>query len=329
MTSPELLQVVPWRYGYAHTWALRWLMQQPQLLSLVLGAIPGLDLPAPLRLEGPIVTEKALKPARADLVATVRDAAGQRHRLAIETKVDDAIRAEQLSAYAALGYQPVLYLPGLTGLSAEGVSTPGVLRLTGSGLAVALAGIQLPPLIGSYVGAVCAENERMQVARSAERTGEEIKLPPGKTGDRALKDVAWLIEVRAALIADGVQANAMRMRVERHDRGIFWGGSWRELAPDGAGAFVEITAAVQADHRVVAIKVGGGSPTGRGFVFDRLAAGVLSDAHSWRRGARRLTRETTTIWALDAAGLIPAGVSACARTAADLVSSVAARPAGS
>src|SRR5690348_5587313 len=146
-TSTELLDVVPWRYGYAHTWAMRWLMLQPTLLGRVLGAIPELDLPAPLRLEGPVVTEKALKPARADLAATLRDAGGQSHRLAIETKVDDAIRPEQLSAYAALGYQPVLYMPGLTGLLAEGVSTPDVLRLTGGDLAFALADIQLPYLI--------------------------------------------------------------------------------------------------------------------------------------------------------------------------------------
>jgi hypothetical protein len=322
--APELLEVVPWNYGYAHSWALCWLLEQPMLADRILGAIPGLDLPAPVRLEGSVRTEKPLAPARADLALELYDARGDQHRLAIETKVQDPIREGQLAAYQALGYRPILYLPGLTGLFAEGVPAVGELRLTGGTLASALAQSSLPHVIQSYVDAVEAEHHRMQQARASERVGSTNELPPGHTDEQPLRDVAWLVEVHRSLTHLGVPRGALHMRAERHDRGIYWPGV--QTAPDSADIYIDVIATIQSSRRLIAVKTGNGTSHGRAHVFDQAStSGPPDTTNAWRHAARRTARNSSTIWSLELSGRRPDEVSAVATATRAWLESVAAR----
>jgi hypothetical protein len=111
---PALLDVVPWPYGYAHSWALAWLINNDESRDRML-ALLGANGRPPWTLSLS-AREHAVAGARADLALEAVDSAGQEVAIAVETKVGDPIRPEQLLTYAAEGFQPVLFVPGLTGL---------------------------------------------------------------------------------------------------------------------------------------------------------------------------------------------------------------------
>lgn len=165
----------------------------------------------------------------------------------------------QIEAYALLAHRPILYLPGLTGLFLRGVPSAGELRLRGEDLASSLDGVVLPRFIQTYVDAVQAEAERMRLALDAER-GEYIgPLPPGRSDEDTLRDIAWLVELQSELDRlckeSDISADLV-MRIVGHDRGIFWSGSWREIAMDGGGIYIDIAAEIRTHACGVAIKAG-------------------------------------------------------------------------
>jgi len=96
--EPSLLDIVPWSYGFAHSWALRWLLLQPSLFPLVLDAIDGLDDAGGYVLAGEVLTEKPLAPARADLAFEMEHPTRPSIAVGVETKVTDPYRPDQLSA---------------------------------------------------------------------------------------------------------------------------------------------------------------------------------------------------------------------------------------
>jgi hypothetical protein len=323
--APELLEVVPWNYGYGHSWALRWLLMKPSLTDRILAAAkPEMGIPPPLRVEGGVQTEKSLTPARADLAFEVRDDAGGLHQLAVETKVADPLRLDQLAAYYALGYRPLLYLPGLTGLLAQAIPPADELRLTGGDLASALNGVDLPHFVQSYVDAVEAESERMKKVLDLERGAFRDELPRGQTDQLTLRDLAWLVLLYEELHRRNVRHEELRTRVTRHDRGIFYPGSWSPLGPNDAGVYIDVTAGIQSHNRNLAVKAGGETRDSRGEAFDIATHRGPPDATAgWRHCPRRVAGRSVTVWALDVSGSPPQDVAAKTVSTSEWMQSIA------
>lgn len=297
--DPSLLDVVPWPYGYAHSWAVASLLSDQRTAGAILEALPGLEGRRPLRIDGPVRRERGLKPARADLAFTVQDAGGEHQQLALETKVNDAFRAEQMAAYRQAKHVPVLFLPGLTGLLLEPTqpTEAGEARLYGHTLLAAVDGLDLHfgALLAGYLDGLREETRRMERARAwacgdfAERVG------PGQCAQEDLEGVAWLAETFRALPEacrdKGVPAEAS-MRIEANDRGFFFNGSFTWVADEG-GLWVDVMADVRTHARAVAIKAG---EKGLAEAWDLAAADVSGPGDGWRRAARRVGGGTATVW---------------------------------
>ena len=299
--SPALLDVVPWNHGYAHTWALRWLLAQPPFADRILRGIPGFTAVGPVRIVGKIRAEKPLRRSRADLAFSIAGTHGSPHHFAVETKVTDPFRPQQVADYRALHHQPILYTPGAIGLFMLGVPSRGELRLSGANLAQSLRGVRLPSFIQTYVDVVRAEAARIDAARALERGTSSDPLPPGMSDERTLLDYAWLVELKRELAdrctPDRVEAS-LELRIAAHDRGIFWRDSWKELVPeDEGGIYIEILADIRSPARALAIKAGARTQNGRAETFD-LAVGAGAPGPKWQRSARRVAPETVSIWKL-------------------------------
>lgn len=307
-TEPVLLDVVPWSYGFAHSWALRWLLERSELAALVLGAIDGMPGKQPWSVRGAVDYEKSVRPARADLALEAVDASGSSKSIAVETKVGDPFRPEQLHAYVQRGYLPVVYLPGITGLVAEAISPQDELRLKGAQLARALDGVELPWLIGGYVADLRREGKRMDGALAAARAGAPHSLGPGRGDARAIRDVAWLIAVREALTKhlEADQGHSLgkeiTIRVERNDRGLFWDGSWTDV-PGGCGLYIDVLADIRKTSRTIRVKAGlnaGAENPALEQAFDAARhEGPPDGGLGWERSARKLGGSSVTVWKLD------------------------------
>lgn len=85
--DPQLLEVVPWNYGFAHTWALKWLLGDADLATRILHTIPELRSERRLQVDNRVVEHKvrgALPDLRFDLTTS-----GDRVRhVAAEIKVN-------------------------------------------------------------------------------------------------------------------------------------------------------------------------------------------------------------------------------------------------
>ncbi len=299
--APALLDVVPWNHGYAHTWALRWLLTQPPLVERILRGIPGFNVAGPVRVVGQIRTEMPLRPCRPDLAFSLKDQHGTLHYFAVETKVNDPFRPEQVANYKSLRHQPILYTPGATGLFMLGVPSGGELRLSGANLARSLQGVGLPPLIQTYVNVVRAEAARIAAARALERGARAEPLQPGMSDEMTLLDYAWLVELKRELArrcAVECFEASLDLRIVAHDRGIFWRDSWKELVDENeSGIYIEIFAGIRSPARTIAIKAGARSQSGRAATFD-LAIDAGAPGPRWRRSARRVAHESVSIWKL-------------------------------
>jgi hypothetical protein len=302
LLSPKLLDIVPWNHGYAHTWALRWLLEQPSLVERILYAMPGFTVTGPLRVTREVRAEKPLRPSRADLTLSVEDEHGTSHHFAIETKVNDSFRPEQIESYQTLRHQAIVYAPGATGLFMRGVPSSGELRLSGADLARCLEGVPLPPIIQTYLDVVRAEASRIDAACALERGTSSTPLPPGMTDEKILRDSAWLIELKRELedrsAAEGIEA-CLELRIIAHDRGIFWSGSWQELvAEHEGGIYIDIFASIRSAARTIAIKAGALTQLGRELTYD-LATQAGDLGAMWQRSARRVAHKSVSIWRLD------------------------------
>jgi hypothetical protein len=296
---PQLLDVVPWNYGFAHAWALRWLIGNPASRTRVLNLLGGEDRGS-WDLTQPVVCEHRLQGARADVAVWANGDSGPPVSLAVEVKVNDPINAAQLAAYQQGGFSPVLYLPGLTGLMcAPNGPAVGERWVTGAELAEALGGVTLPPMVASYADAVAAEAQRMELARAFSRDEVDDFPHEGQTRYDDLMDAAWIAEVALAMRERG--AEDILVRPETNDRHLRWHGCRRVLA-SGAELYVVVVADLRTHHCVIALKVKGGDLPARQAAYEQvLTAGPPSEA-GWRRG-RRSAASSGRIWTLDASEL--------------------------
>lgn len=321
IATPELLEVVPWNYGYAHSWALAWLIENEPSRDRVLTLLAPGGLP-PWTLNEAVRREYALSGARADLALWATDSAGIDVAIAVETKIADPIKPAQLAFYRDKGYQAVLYVPGLTGLLyAPNGPVAGERWIAGRDLAMAVDGIELPWIVSSYIKAIAAEAKRMDDACAFNRGELEDFANEGQTPYEDLMVAAWIVEIVAAMRASG--AEEISIRTEAHDRGLFWGGSWCDLRiGNGAGLYLEVTVAVRTPQCSVALKVSGGDQEGRSACYTAaVAAGPPSDA-SWRRN-RRPSRSSGSIWTLDASEMTADETARHTLAAGDFISSIA------
>jgi hypothetical protein len=298
--SPALLDVVPWNYGFAHSWALAWLAESSSSRDAVLGLLaPGSA--GPYHVER-VDREVRLAGARADLAVHARDANGTPVRVAVETKVADGIRADQLEAYRQEGHDPVLFLPGLTGLLfSPNLPVAKENSVNGAELADALDGIDLPHIVATYVHSVRAEATRMTDARAVARGELDKFARDGFAPAKDVADAAWIVEVFQALRAR--DARDMRVRAERNDRGLFWAGAHTVPAgvTEDAGMWIDVIAEIRTTRRAVAIKTGG-EVAGRAACYDRATAAGIPGA-AWSHGRRAVNFKTFTVCKFDASSL--------------------------
>lgn len=300
----SLLDVVPWTVGFAHSWALRWLLLQKELAPLVLGALGGLPGEAPWSLVGDVRREEAARPRRTDLAFEATSSSGEECKIALETKVNDPFRSEQLAAYAAHGRYPVAYMPGLTGLLVSPIrgDTSGT-TLLGSELIDALgdAVSHDVPLVGGYLAGVRDHAEAMAAARAAAVAGDDWSPPAHLTHRVAASgyhSAAWVGSVCGKLRSD---ASSLKYRSTAHDVGYYWHDSWTMVG--GRDVFVELSLdyGQQRPRAHVWVKVGGGDGRLQD-VFDRLrAVGPPDDESGWER-CKWGRGSTRSVWKASSAG---------------------------
>jgi hypothetical protein len=292
--ATSLFDIVPWTVGFAHSWALRWFLEQPELSERVLDAIPSLPGPAPHVITGGVELEKPLKPRRTDLSFDVRAADGSPTSIALETKVNDPYSESQVLTYAQYGHV-VIYAPGTTGLLIEPVRRPSASSLVrGLDIVSAVsARVGADPLIDGYVTTVARHAEWMNAARTAALAGEGWSPPTRDAGVSRLEEKAavgyrgavWLGEICRRIRA--TTSDDIRYRATAFDVGYYWHSSLKPVR--GRDAFVELTL----DHggnANVWIKVGGGRE-GLREGFDALRSAGAPDSAwddcNWGRGGTR------------------------------------------
>ena len=314
-----LFDVVPWTHGYAHSWALRWMLLNDQaardrLLNLFLP-----DMTPPWEVSG-VTREFKVGRHRADLRVEASDGGGREAAVLVETKVNDDLNEAQVESYCATGAHVILYGPGLTGLlHSESDPLDAERWVTGRQLIDAVGEAdRLPDLIRSYLAGVAAQVERMSAARLAARGGDDFARADDFSEVAAddVEAVAWVAEVAAAMRANG--AEDVRARNTRHDYGIFWAGSWRQFTADSdLGVYIDIVAAHGGWEYVITVKAGGGNDDDRLRVFNA-AVGHGPPGEDWSAGRRRRA-DTFRIWKLDASEMsAPEAAAATLRAASYL-----------
>jgi hypothetical protein len=298
-SEPQLLDVVPWTYGFAHTWAVRWLIDHHDTRGWMLNLLTGRD-DSRWDLMELVAYEHRVNGARADLAAWALGADGEKVQLAVETKVNDPISKSQLAAYSSAGFTPVLYLPGLTGLL-YGPNGPvaGERWVNGLDLARALKTAKLPQIISSYVDAVREEGKRMELARAFCRDEVDDFPAAGQAPYNDVMDAAWIAEVALSLRRHGAQD--IIVRPQSNDRGLWWKGSERTLK-GGAEIYIDVVADLRTHFCSVALKVKGGDPGARLAAYDEVRAAGPPSPQGWKPG-RRPSRQSGRVWSLDASEL--------------------------
>jgi len=285
---------------------LRWLLVKDKVAR---DRLLGVFLPEgkpPWRVEN---MNKEFKVARhrADLRFDATDATGHETMVLLETKVNDDLKQPQIEAYCGTPAEVIIYGPGLTGLLHSGGDPIGRERwITGRQVTHVLKDhlSSLPDLIRSYLAGVAGQADRMDAARQAARGGPDFDRADDISEVNAddVEAVAWVAEVAAALRALG--ADGIKPRNTRHDYGVFWAGSWRELdAGRDLGFYIDVLAAHEGWEYVIAIKIGGGDGDDRGRAFNAaMEAGPPWEG--WISG-RRSRAETFRVWKLDAGSMTP------------------------
>jgi hypothetical protein len=293
-----LLDVVPWTHGYAHSWAIAWMLGNDATRDAVLDTFLA-DGAAPWKLQGSVEREYKVGRHRADLRIKAIDAQRRPRTMLLETKVNDDLKEAQIEAYCDSGADVVIYGPGLTGMLHSDADPIGCEKwVTGGELVAALEGIELPALLQSYVDEVQVQAQRMNLARECVR-GEVEDFPrdPGITNvtGEDVEAVAWVAEVGRLLRAKGGQE--VIARNTPHDYGVFWEGSWREPGDfNGAGLYVDVVAAHGGWEYVITVKAGGGTSEDRVRMVESLSEPPGTD---WIHG-RRSSKENFRVWKLDA-----------------------------
>ena len=336
----ELLDIVPWEYGFVHSGAVAWLLEREPWAQVVLGAARN----APWSADVQVVTfprrEVEVSPRRyVDLAFDVTWPELTTPRsVAFETKVNDLLKPDQLDNYREYGYLPLLFMPGLTGLLASRNATTGAEEalLTGSMLAAALLPHidDLPSLLAGYVRTVNQEAARFDVARACAR-GEAVELPDGRTQERALLDVAFIVEVIAELQDRSASDPASTVypveqltgRDVAFDRGLFWADVHTppsaDLGHGDVGFYIDLVCTKAEGDRTVVIKAGfADDPDRMGAVFD-YAQDIGKPGDHWRRGQRRVSKNSAGCWKRSINGMTAAEAADIAVQAAAWIRAVA------
>lgn len=324
-----LFDFVPWNYGFVHTGMLAWLLEQPEFRRLVLDAVvvedktlldDDFDLAASPRRE-----DKSMG-AACDLGVSLVSSDRSTVKLAIETKVEDQLRTDQLAGYDKADLV-VAYLPGLTGfLAIESRPMRGSGTLTGKALSEALQPVRgaLPPVIGSYVDALAEEADWFEQTVAELLAGVEPSGdPPNTTSSKFAHDIAWVVALQRELKGRSecpIATDFMYGRVVAWDHGFFWGethersGSLHDLS-----YFVDAVAPKMGGSRSIIIKAG---------FRDKQTDEAMSDLHAfavqrgapeigeWKRGQRRFKGETVGCWKVNCADLTVSEAADCAISAA-------------
>jgi len=329
----DLFDIVPWEYGFVHSGVLAWLLERDGFAGLVLGAATCTPWDGSVRVIAKPKREARVGKGSADLAFTVTSQQCGELRVALETKVQDLLRPRQLSGYRKAGYQPMLYMPGLTGLmsSLSWISDEDCAMLAADKLCAALepAAAELPPVIASYVSTLRHEANRFAAAVAHAR-GEATSEPgPGKTPQRILADVAWIVAVQAELqdrcAADPRQTffavDSLGARDVAFDRGLYWDDSHTvpSVVGGSVGFYIDIVAVKATSERAVVIKAGfvKHDLDALGPVYDHAQIVGPPPSDRWIRGRRRLGGDSVTCWRAPASDLT-------AREAANLACEAAA-----
>lgn len=313
-----LFDLVPWPYGFVHSGVLAYLLGDESCGSAVLGSVCDAPWSDSARLTSEVRREGRVRGRAADLTFTVGMEGADPVKVALETKVQDALRPKQLQHYREAVYTPLVYLPGLTGLLVSGnARTPArEAVLTGRGLAEALADREddMPLLLAQYLRTVRQEARRFSAALAQER-GEPADIEGGETPVSALVQTAWLVAVLTELKtrrrsdADSTvyPVTQLNARDVAYDRGVFWGdihtASRTDLDLDGIGLYIDIVATKANDKRAVIIKAGFTRDAGRlGAAYDH-ARRAGKPGTDWFPGRRGLSGTSVGCWQAPATGL--------------------------
>jgi hypothetical protein len=303
----RLFDLVPITLGRLHTGAVRALLllgdeiAGPNVRRLM-GLPPDQGLhPEELRFEHRINGRKA------DL------AIFGHKRIAVETKVDDAFRWEQFSAYrdGDGSWEPVLFAPMLTGFLVEQNLTknhgPTWMRpITSMHLLGAVEGADLPPLLLDYVVEIRKFDNLKCAALSCGADPDQMPNH-NEAADRsmlqAIWQVAWVLTVKEELLPITAEDWNWDLRTTPHDYGLWWGapgqGNWLLRLPDGGfvEAFIDVLANRGDAQRSVRIKIAGGTSADKAAAWDLLAGARRDSDDGWRPGRRAFSANTTTAWA--------------------------------
>lgn len=311
-----LFEVVPWKHGYAHSWALRWAIDNRPAARDALLALFLPEGDPPWSVEG-VTREFRVGRNRADLRFDAVDSAGRTTVVLIETKVNEDLSERQLLRYCSEAAEVIVYAPGLTGLLHAGSDPVDRERwVTGRQVTDALAGLELPDLIHSYLNEVALQADRMDAARSAVR-GEQADFDRAddisEVSANDIEAVAWVAEVAGAMRARG--AEHVKGRNTAHDYGVFWAGSWQPIAAGrDHGVYVDVVVNHGGRLPAITVKVGGGGVADRRATFK---AAMVAGApwEGWRKG-KHSSAANFRLWSLDGGEMsVPEAAEAALRVA--------------
>ena len=304
----QMFDLVPWSHGYAHSWALRWMLLHHQeardrLMTLLIpDGQPPWQVPQ-------VDREFKVRGHRSDLRFEAHSEVVNRTEVLVETKVNDDLKPAQINAYCSTDAEVVLYGPGLTGLLHTGADRISRERwIIGQQVLDSLAGVtDLPELIMSYLGGVRVQAERMNAARVAARGGPDFDRSPdfSEVSDIELESVAWMAEIAAEMRARG--AKDVVPRNTAYDWGLYWRDVWTPVTTSGeVGLYIDVIAGHGGSGYAITIKISGGTIEDRFRVFDH--ARGLDRPDGWHLG-RPGRRESFRVWKRNA-DEIPAGEAA-------------------
>lgn len=314
-----LFEYVPWNIGIVHSGMLRALLLDSETADHVWEAIGLEPMPQGVVERRPQFEAAMGSRRKADLLVEI----GAR-TIAFETKVEDPIRQDQLLLYSESGVDDVvLFAPTLSGrLFASQLPSPA---LTGDRLVAALGGLQLRPTFSSYMELLTSEHDRYAAAVAIVESGssaEDLTMPPERgglsqgSGADALVDAAWFNHFIERL--DGLGEPDVKNLA--HGRVLFYGASWR--ACEGGGVYIELTSN-RSGLREVRIKGGlDGAGSSLPPIWE-IAQAEGPPRGDWKRGYRRLSGGSVTLWKCEIMDPIGPGTKTAAEVAERWIDSVA------
>jgi hypothetical protein len=161
----------------------------------------------------------------------------------------------------------------------------------------------------------------MDRARARARGDAADSPGDGRSPVADLEDIAWLVETYRALqsVCDDDIDPTARIRIEAHDRGIFFEGSFTYVAHE-AGLWVDVVADVRTHARSVAVKAG---EENLAWAWDIAGDVEGGPGEGWKRSPRRVGGGTATVWRRSLDGASASEAAAAAIDGARFIASLA------